>query len=814
MLKRDPKKLFLRYTKKGDAAALGKVFDILAPELLGLALHLTRRIELAEDVLQDTFLAAAESADRFDPRRDFHPWIVGILVNRARKVRESVATSRLQAIGHEQLAESAHDGRGASPKNPGKEAEAEEVRTRVAAAIGSLSAPYREVVDAHLTDGLPPRDIAPALGRTPGTVRVQLHRGLEQLRETLGSRMGIAGLEMLSLAPTSALMMSGEAGRGLAAVKFKVLASLPASATEAAAATGGGATASTWAIAAGTALIGAGAWVFMQLGGASPGGAPNEADVALQAPLSAPTSPQLAEVSDLEPSPKPGRSRDAVRPPRVQPGSATAPAKAAARPDPAGPEKVAPPPKKQERFRFRIEPSIDRTGLDEFGPFRTCRFHARSNDRLQLLGAGQAVFNDFRVISIGAFESSDDLPSPLIVHFDHPDALPCEVSLSRNDWFSDTVGYVARPIMRLQKVEYRVSVKTEPLRETFTTPGASFQGEVLLMKFDAQSVPLIFDRQPLGEGRSRSASLRVPANVGGAMVLGIPESPGLFSASTELTPAAIEPTGAEGKKSHPSLTLRPRILPPMRFDFEDPFGAPMKNLEVRAVVPIEVILVRDPFSGDPVVFEGRVFCACHERDVVRYGQATGTRRTVSAHVVGSDPIQWADAKVLAITHQIESVTGANGTVSLPGSIRGLHRFEARSPVTGEWEPLEGERSWKLAASPAAAPSAVRTYSLRGPAAGLEIECPADLVDEPELWKTATITVTSGAFKASPQPRGGRVRLLVPQDSMLNVQVRVGDREYTALSMGISSGQSQLITSLSPRTGDRPGRTKPRPKAPR
>ncbi|NOT28833.1 MAG: sigma-70 family RNA polymerase sigma factor, partial [Planctomycetes bacterium] len=84
----DSDRLFGEFRRTGDARALGEVYDRLAPELLGVALHTTRDPAQAEDVLQATFVAAIEQAQRFDPERRVLPWLVGILANEARKARE------------------------------------------------------------------------------------------------------------------------------------------------------------------------------------------------------------------------------------------------------------------------------------------------------------------------------------------------------------------------------------------------------------------------------------------------------------------------------------------------------------------------------------------------------------------------------------------------------------------------------------------------------------------------------------------------------------------------------------------------------
>src|SRR5688572_6629259 len=49
-------RLFLRWRERGDAEALGEVFDRTAPELLRVALHVVRDPAEADDLLQATFL--------------------------------------------------------------------------------------------------------------------------------------------------------------------------------------------------------------------------------------------------------------------------------------------------------------------------------------------------------------------------------------------------------------------------------------------------------------------------------------------------------------------------------------------------------------------------------------------------------------------------------------------------------------------------------------------------------------------------------------------------------------------------------------
>src|SRR3990172_8774798 len=83
----DDQQLFERFRCGGDVAALGELFDRVAPALLRIALPLARDPAAAEDLLQGTFLRAIEVRDEWDGCRPLLPWLCGILQNRARHDR-------------------------------------------------------------------------------------------------------------------------------------------------------------------------------------------------------------------------------------------------------------------------------------------------------------------------------------------------------------------------------------------------------------------------------------------------------------------------------------------------------------------------------------------------------------------------------------------------------------------------------------------------------------------------------------------------------------------------------------------------------
>lgn len=194
-------KQFLRWRDRGDARALADLFDRTAPELLRVGLHLCGNVADAEDLLQATFVAAIESAERFDASRRVVPWLVAILTHRAHAERRRQRRAPVNGVDGDAVA-----GNGAGPVAAAAASELAGISLR---ALDGLPEPYRQPTMLRVAQGMDPAAIALLLGRSPATVRSQIHRGLEQVRRRLPAGAGAVAA------------CGGE--RGLAAVKGAVL---------------------------------------------------------------------------------------------------------------------------------------------------------------------------------------------------------------------------------------------------------------------------------------------------------------------------------------------------------------------------------------------------------------------------------------------------------------------------------------------------------------------------------------------------------------------------------------------------------------
>jgi RNA polymerase sigma-70 factor (ECF subfamily) len=135
----------------------------------------------AEDQVQEVFLLAWKRLSQLDDAAGFGAWLGTIARNRAADVyRQRRPTEALQdALPDVHRASSA---------------DVADARY-VLAAIHSLPEAYRETLVMRLCEGMSGPEIAEVTGLEPGSVRINLHRGMKLLREKLGIEMKVAAGE-------------------------------------------------------------------------------------------------------------------------------------------------------------------------------------------------------------------------------------------------------------------------------------------------------------------------------------------------------------------------------------------------------------------------------------------------------------------------------------------------------------------------------------------------------------------------------------------------------------------------------------------
>jgi RNA polymerase sigma-70 factor, ECF subfamily len=181
----------------GDEQAFAELVRRYHVRLLRLARTFVRREAIAEEVVQDTWLAVVRGIDRFEGRSQFRTWLFGVLANRARTTggREArtiavdlteptVDPARFGADGTwidppDVWAERAEDRRFAA-----------ELAQRARNHLDSLPEQQRQVLVLRDVEALSAADTCTALGLSEGNQRVLLHRARARLRHLLAADLG------------------------------------------------------------------------------------------------------------------------------------------------------------------------------------------------------------------------------------------------------------------------------------------------------------------------------------------------------------------------------------------------------------------------------------------------------------------------------------------------------------------------------------------------------------------------------------------------------------------------------------------------
>ena len=196
---RDEREL-VRRCREGSEAAYAELVRSHRPRLYLLAYRLTGDRETAEDVVQETFLAAFRSIEKVDPRPSLSPWLNTIVLRTAGR-----AASRSRSRAGSSLDQASRRGAVTGPAmgqslgatlvdfdpgtDPHASAEAAELRRDLAAAMVDLPFKYRAAVVLRHVLGMDYAEAAREMDVPLNTYKSHLLRGTKLLRKALVERL-------------------------------------------------------------------------------------------------------------------------------------------------------------------------------------------------------------------------------------------------------------------------------------------------------------------------------------------------------------------------------------------------------------------------------------------------------------------------------------------------------------------------------------------------------------------------------------------------------------------------------------------------
>jgi RNA polymerase sigma factor (sigma-70 family) len=163
---------------RADEAALAEIYDRFGRLAYGLAYRILRDAALAEDAVQDAFLAVWRTAVAFDPARGkASTWVLTIAHRRSVDLVRREDRRRGQPLD---------DAPSASGEATDETAAVREQRRAVQEALAQLPPEQREALELAYYGGLSQSELAERLGVPLGTVKSRMFSALAKLRDLLG----------------------------------------------------------------------------------------------------------------------------------------------------------------------------------------------------------------------------------------------------------------------------------------------------------------------------------------------------------------------------------------------------------------------------------------------------------------------------------------------------------------------------------------------------------------------------------------------------------------------------------------------------
>lgn len=181
--------------RAGRQEAFAELYDRYAGRLLGYALRLCGTRAEAEDLVQETLVAAWAGREGFHGRVKLLSWLLGILSRRRRDLsrhREVLTVSAtVEEGGIEPVDQAA----------PGRSLESSVIdRITLDAALASLELPFREALLLVHSQGLTYREAAEVMGEPAGTVKWRVSEALKAVERRLAEgEEEIHGLQQISV---------------------------------------------------------------------------------------------------------------------------------------------------------------------------------------------------------------------------------------------------------------------------------------------------------------------------------------------------------------------------------------------------------------------------------------------------------------------------------------------------------------------------------------------------------------------------------------------------------------------------------------
>jgi RNA polymerase sigma-70 factor (ECF subfamily) len=181
--------------RRGDAAAFRQLVETYSPRVYNLALKMLGDPDLAEDILQETFVNAYRAIDRFEGRSHISTWLYRIAHNAVlMRLRKEQRIPDLKSLEDDVDLDTMSTA-GQWEDVPERRLLQAELLAKMDEALGNLSEALRVVFVLRDIDGLSTAETAEVLDLSETAVKSRLHRARLALREQLAPYLQGMALE-------------------------------------------------------------------------------------------------------------------------------------------------------------------------------------------------------------------------------------------------------------------------------------------------------------------------------------------------------------------------------------------------------------------------------------------------------------------------------------------------------------------------------------------------------------------------------------------------------------------------------------------
>lgn len=173
--------LLITRLQRQDRAAIGELYDAYGSALFGVVLRIVQSRELAEQVLQDTFVKAWRNGASYDASKGrLFTWLVNIARNTA---IDATRTAYFQHYRKTDSLENLVHKPGGESVNPD--------HLGLRDVVNSLDEKYKSLIDLVYFKGYTQEEVADETGIPLGTVKTRLRYAIGELRKLFGENFAI-----------------------------------------------------------------------------------------------------------------------------------------------------------------------------------------------------------------------------------------------------------------------------------------------------------------------------------------------------------------------------------------------------------------------------------------------------------------------------------------------------------------------------------------------------------------------------------------------------------------------------------------------